>query len=104
MRKKYSYKKDIFQKGRAILERNHSSILPRILPGGKVIGNEYVATNPNRADKHLGSFKFNLRTGKWCEFAEGIGGNDIISFYAYLSRKSQKEALLELLDIIGERI
>ncbi|MBN8828183.1 MAG: hypothetical protein J0H68_05705 [Sphingobacteriia bacterium] len=94
----------MFQKGKAILERNHSSILHRILPGGKVVGNEYVATNPNRADSNLGSFKFNLRTGKWCEFAEGIGGGDIISFYAYLRRKSQQEALLELLDIIGAKV
>ena len=30
---------------------------------------EYVALNPTRADKRAGSFKINLQTGRWADFA-----------------------------------
>jgi hypothetical protein len=33
------------------------TLLARWLPAGKRIGKEYVALNPTRADRHLGSFK-----------------------------------------------
>ncbi len=39
------------------------------LPDGKVIGGELVARNPTRADRRAGSFKVNVRSGKWADFA-----------------------------------
>ena len=33
--------------------------LSRFLPNGRTIGHEFVALNPRRADKRLGSFKVN---------------------------------------------
>lgn len=56
----------------------------RWLPTGRKQGNEWVARNPNRNDIHLGSFSVNLITGKWCDFATGDRGADIISLAAYL--------------------
>ena len=37
------------------------------------------AFNPRRADRHLGSFQINVRTGKWADFATGDRGGDLIS-------------------------
>ena len=61
------------------------SICERWLPDGVVRGNEYAARNPTRADGDIGSFKINLDTGRWADFAvaEARGG-DPISLAAYL--------------------
>ena len=56
------------------------------LPDGKQEGPRWVARNPTRADGKLGSFKINLQTGVWGEFADGedTRGYDTVSLYAYL--------------------
>lgn len=77
------------------------AILRRLLPHGRVEGHEYVALNPTRADKHLGSFRINLRTGKWGDFATDDFGGDVISLYAYLQSCRQSEALQAISNIIG---
>jgi hypothetical protein len=51
-------------------------ILRRWLPGGKLQGAEYVVRNPKRLDHRPGSFKINVKTGKWGDFAAGVGGGD----------------------------
>ena len=45
-------------------------------------GHEYVARNPTRADRRPGSFKINLRTGRWADFATGDKGGDPVSLAA----------------------
>ena len=55
-----------------------SSLLYRWLPDGRIEGREYVARNPTRTDKTPGSFKININTGKWCDFATGDAGGDVI--------------------------
>ncbi|MBN8827957.1 MAG: hypothetical protein J0H68_04555 [Sphingobacteriia bacterium] len=79
------------------------SILFRWLPDGKIQGNEYVARNPKRYDQHYGSFKINIRTGKWCDFATGDKGGDLISLAAYLFNLSQYEAAKEIAKLAGGR-
>jgi hypothetical protein len=59
-------------------------VLERLLPGGRIEGREYVALNPLRADKSLGSFRINLDTGHWADFATNDRGRDLISLTAYL--------------------
>ena len=54
------------------------------LPEGRREGQEWVALNPMRADAHRGSFKVNLVTGQWADFATGDKGGDLISLYGYL--------------------
>ena len=77
------------------------ALLNRILPGGKIQGQEYVALNPRRYDRTLDSFRFNTRTGKWQDFATEDKGGDIISLWAYVRGISQSAAAREILAIVG---
>jgi hypothetical protein len=72
-----------------------------LVPGGKVIGNEYLALNPTRFDKRLGSFRLNLRTGRWGDFATGDRGGDFVSFVAYVTGLPQWKAALWLARMLG---
>lgn len=71
------------------------------LPGGRVEGHEYLALNPRRRDTRLGSFKINLETGKWADFATGEAGGDLISLAAFLSGCSQTEAATRVASMLG---
>jgi hypothetical protein len=77
------------------------AILTRLIPGGKRAGGEYVALNPTRADRRLGSFKINIRTGRWADFATGDKGGDPVSLVAYLEGVSQGEAARLLGRMVG---
>src|SRR4051812_19042686 len=80
----------------AVLQRETTRLLPRLvgswLPTGRREGNEWIALNPRRADRSLGSFKVNLQTGRWADFASGDAGGDAISLLAYLRGVSQAQA------------
>jgi hypothetical protein len=77
------------------------TLLMRWLPGGKVEGSEFVAHNPRRPDRHLGSFKINLHTGRWADFATGDSGGDPISLAAHLAGVSQVEAAKRVAAMLG---
>ena len=77
------------------------AILRRMLPDGKIVGREYIARNPTRSDKHPGSFKINLRTGRWSDFATGDSGGDIISLISYLQGCKQGQALRLVAGLLG---
>jgi hypothetical protein len=78
------------------------SLLARWLRGGRIEGNEYVALNPRRVDNHLGSFRVNMRTGRWADFAiAGARGGDVVSLVAYLGRIGQAEAARRLAAMLG---
>lgn len=68
---------------------------------GKRVGHEFVALNPTRSDRKAGSFKINLRTGRWADFATGDAGGDPVSLYAYLFGLTQFEAAKALADKTG---
>ncbi len=72
------------------------TLLQSWLPGGKVIGHEYVVKNPLRNDKNAGSFRINLNTGKWADFATDDKGGDLVSLYAYLNSIGDGEAYRRL--------
>lgn len=79
-------------------------LLARWLPNGKRIGQEYLALNPTRADRHLGSFKIVVsgpRIGMWADFASGDKGGDAISLAAYLFGLSQTQAARRIADMLG---
>ena len=78
-----------------------TEILERWLPDGRVEGREYVARNPTRADRRPGSFKVNLDTGRWGDFATGDVGGDPVSLAAYLGRCGQGEAARRLAGMLG---
>jgi hypothetical protein len=84
----------------AALERAPLIVL-RWLPGGRRDGAEWVSRNPTRDDRHSGSFKVNVRTGKWGDFATGDRGADLISLAAYLFRLPQAQAALRVAEMLG---
>jgi hypothetical protein len=76
-------------------------IARRWLPDGRREGAEWVSRNPTRDDHRRGSFKVNLGTGKWGDFATGDRGGDLIALAAYLFKLSQADAALKVADMIG---
>ena len=63
-------------------ERNLLAVVRQLLPGGNVIGKEYVVRNPTRDDKRAGSLKIctsGPKAGVWSDFATGDTGGDALS-------------------------
>ena len=77
------------------------ALLPELVPNGRFERNEYVALNPSRADKNLGSFKINSRTGLWEDFATKMKGNDVIGWYAHAYGLKQGEAARQIAEKLG---
>jgi hypothetical protein len=77
------------------------AVMNRLLPKGKAVGREIVALNPRRADRNLGSFKVNRFNGRWCDFATGDKGGDVVSLVAYLEGVAQGEAARLLARMLG---
>ena len=79
------------------------TLLRRWLPDGRLVGHEYTARNPKRADRRPGSFRINVTSGRWADFATGDKGGDVVSLAAYLSGRGQAEAARALGDMLGVR-
>jgi hypothetical protein len=77
------------------------AVCRRLIPNGRREGHEYVALNPRRPDHHLGSFKINLRSGRWADFASGDKGGDPVSLVAFIVDCRQGEAALKLAHMLG---
>ncbi|CAM3343607.1 DNA primase [Methylobacterium mesophilicum] len=77
------------------------AIVTRWLPDGRREGREWVARNPRRADSRPGSFKVNLNTGRWGDFATGDKGGDLISLAAFLFDLKQDEAAKGVAEMLG---
>jgi hypothetical protein len=76
-------------------------LLSRWLPDGRREGGEWVARNPTRFDRRAGSFKINLATGRWADFATGDHGGDVVSLAAYLAGIDQAKAARRLAEALG---
>jgi hypothetical protein len=76
-------------------------VVAAFLPDGRREGQEWVARNPRRPDKTLGSFKVNLATGRWADFASGDKGGDLVGLVAYLQGLSQRDAAIRLAEALG---
>lgn len=90
-----------FRRVAAAALANVDAVMLRWLPRGRREGVEWVATNPARADHRPGSFKVNLRTGAWADFATNDRGGDLIALAAYLFRLSQRDAAVKIADMLG---
>ena len=86
--------------GRAALS-SARLLLPKLIPGGKFSGQEYVVRNPRRADQRPGSFKINFTSGLWKDFSSNEGGGDFISLAAYVWACNQGDAARRLADDLG---
>ena len=80
------------------------TLCARWLPDGRQEGREWIARNPTRVDHRPGSFKVNLVTGRWCDFATGDSGGDIVSLAAFLFNLSQVESARWISRMIGADI
>ena len=63
-----------------------------LLPRGQKVGREYLALNPKRHDRSIGSLKVNLATGLWADFATEDRGGDLIALTAWILDVRQSEA------------
>jgi putative DNA primase/helicase len=76
--------------------------LQRLLPGGRFEANEYVSRNPTRADSNPGSFKINLNTGVWSDFATRDRGGDLIDLCKYVhGHRNLADAAREVAEMVG---
>lgn len=73
-----------FDRLNAALLPQLSALVKQWLPRGGSAGSEWTALNPHRHDRRPGSFRVNMRTGRWADFANGERGGDPVSLYAYL--------------------
>jgi len=80
---------------------NAAAVVRGLLPEGRLEGHEYVARNPLRPDRRLGSFKVNVTTGRWADFATGDGGGDLVSLAAFVAGLPQREAAIRLAESMG---
>jgi len=78
-----------------------AAIVRQWLPNGRRLGHEWAALNPRRDDRRFGSFRINLRTGAWGDFAINERGGDLISLAAYLYGLNQAEAALKIAHMLG---
>lgn len=90
-----------FIKLNAAVQASLLNLIPTILPEGRRQGQYWVALNPTRNDNNAGSFKINLQTGLWADYATGDNGSDAISLVAYLYGLKQGEAATYLEKITG---
>lgn len=63
---------------------NPLPILKLLVGQGKIEGSDYVALNPRRNDKHRGSFRINIATGKFYDFATNDKGGSIIDLTMFV--------------------
>ena len=78
------------------------TLCARWLPDERREGHEWSARNPRRVDRRPGSFKVNLITGQWANFAlSDARGGDPVSLAAYLSGRSQTQAARALAAMLG---
>jgi hypothetical protein len=76
-------------------------IVSRWLPAGRREGHEWTSVNPTRGDRRRGSFRINLKTGAWADFASGDKGGDLISLGAYLHGINQGESARRIAAMLG---
>lgn len=90
-----------FEKINAAARPALPGLVERWLAGGRREGREWVVRNPKRSDRRPGSFRVNLSSGRWADFATGDGGGDPVSLAAFLFDLSQGEAARRLADMLG---
>ena len=65
-------------------------VIPSLVPGGKLVGKEYECASiyggPGK------SFRINMETGLWADFAKDQAGGDIIALYAEIHGVTQGQA------------
>jgi phage/plasmid primase-like uncharacterized protein len=63
---------------------NPIAVLQQLVGQGKIEGSDYVALNPRRKDSKLGSFRIDINTGRFHDFATGDKGGSIIDLAVFV--------------------
>ena len=89
-----------FDEVKQILQGNVRQILADICPGGRMIGDEWTCgtISGGKGD----SFKFNVKSQRWADFATDARGGDVISLYACQRSIKQLDAAKELSERYGK--
>lgn len=90
-----------FERVNAAALRNSDAVVRGLLPDGRRDGVEWVARNPHRNDRKPGSFKVNLVSGKWGDFATTDRGGDLVSLAAFVASLPQRDAAIRLAESLG---
>jgi hypothetical protein len=67
------------------------------LPNGKIQGDQYIALNPTRDDRNLGSFQINIKTALWADFATDDKGKGAFSIVKYLFKENEQDTITIIL-------
>jgi putative DNA primase/helicase len=73
-----------FRKIKETYRQNPLNVLKQLIPNGKIEGNDYVVANPRRNDRRSGSFRIDIATGRFNDFATGDRGGDIIDLAKFV--------------------
>lgn len=94
-----------------IAARNALVLCMGLLPRGRLEAKkEWVALNPTRDDRGLGSFKICVsghKAGWWTDFKTGDKGKNMITLYCYIKRldptnkTDYRKAALEISELLG---
>lgn len=69
-----------FRRVNAVAQAHAVEFCQQYLPGGRIVGNEYVTGDINGGSGD--SCRVNLTTGKWADFAGTEKGGDFVSLLA----------------------
>jgi len=75
---------------------NPIAVLQQLVGQGKIEGSDYLALNPRRKDSKLGSFRIDINTGRFHDFATGDRGGSVIDLAAFVCNCGIVEAAQRL--------
>ena len=59
-------------------KKHPMAVLQQLVGQGRIEGGDYVALNPRRKDVKLGSFRVDISTGRFHDFAIGDRGGSVL--------------------------
>jgi len=78
---------------------NPIAVLRELVGQGRIEGSDYVALNPRRNDVKLGSFRVDISTGRFHDFATGDRGGSVIDLAMFVYNCGIVEAAQRLEDL-----
>ena len=97
-----SLKKQAVKLDAALLPQAEA-VLSRLIGSVDLKGRELMMLNKERGDKSLGSFKFNIDTGAWADFAaEDMSGHGIVGLVSKYFTLSTQAAITKIRNELGD--
>lgn len=95
--------KELAAKLDAALLPQAEAVLSKIIGSVALKGRELLMLNKERGDNSLGSFKFNIDTGAWADFAaEDMSGHGIVGLVSKYFTLSTQAAIAKIRDELGD--